>query len=337
MQALIYTEPGQLCFREVAEPVLSSPSAALVRPIVVTSCDLDGAIVRGLTAFEPPFALGHEFVAEVTQVGEDATVRPGDIVAVAYQPSCGICRMCKRGLTNACREVPKASMYGVGPRGGDWGGALSDRVLVPYANAMLVPLPDGISARQAASASDNLADAYRCVAPQLTQLPGAPVLIAGGGGIALYAADIARRLGSERVSLYAQQRALLERAQALGIDVFSVERWPERFPTHPITVDCTNDPAGLRALIASTEAGGTCTSASMFPGDVPLPLRTMYMKGITFHTSRTHGAAVLPQMLREIARGVIDPLATAPLIASWRDAPEALLSGALKVVIDRRA
>jgi hypothetical protein len=88
------------------------------------------------------------------------------------------------------------------------------RSLVPYANAMLVPLPDGISARPAAGASDNLADAYRCVAPQLAQLPGAPVLIAGGGGIALYAADIARRLGSERVSLYAQQRVLIERAQA---------------------------------------------------------------------------------------------------------------------------
>jgi hypothetical protein len=32
-------------------------------------------------------------------------------------------------------------MYGFGALGGEWGGMLSDLALVPYAEAMLVPLP----------------------------------------------------------------------------------------------------------------------------------------------------------------------------------------------------
>src|SRR4029078_12008799 len=125
--------------------------------------------------------------------------------------------------------------------------------------------------------------------------------------------DCARRMGSERVSLYSQQDDVLRRAEAVGgIDVSEVCRWPERSPTHPVTVDCTSDAAGLHAVIASTEAGGRCTVAGMHFSDVAVPLAIMYMKGITLHTGRTQGAAVLPAMLAALADGSIDPLVADP-------------------------
>jgi alcohol dehydrogenase len=245
--------------------------------------------------------------------------------------------MCAKHVSSACREVPRTSTYGLGKAGGDWGGALADAVLVPYADFMLAPVPDGVSLRQAASASDNVADAYRCVMPHLANDPGAPVLVAGNGAIPLIAADAARRLGASDVSLYSQQAAVLARAEAVGISAFEVAKWPPRFPTHPITVDCTSDPDGLRAVIASTEAGGHCTAASMHFSDVAVPMFMMYMKGVTLHTSRTQGASVLPRMLDAIAQGAVDPLIADPLIASWDDAPDALLAGALKTIVERAA
>src|SRR5438874_1131425 len=68
------------------------------------------------------------------------------------------------------------------------------------ADAMLVPLPDGVDAAAVASVSDNVPDGWRAVAPQLQERPGAPVLIVGGGGdVALYAAAVAVAAGSAQV------------------------------------------------------------------------------------------------------------------------------------------
>ena len=59
------------------------------------------------------------------------------------------------------------STYGFGPAVARWGGFLSDLVCVPYAEHMLVPLPAGVAPAAVASASDNIADAWRAVAPPL--------------------------------------------------------------------------------------------------------------------------------------------------------------------------
>jgi alcohol dehydrogenase len=336
MQALMYEGPGAVAFRDVEAPVLESERAALVRPTTVSTCDLDRNLVRGLPGFEPPFVLGHEFVGEVVEVGPAVTEhRVGDLVAASYQLSCGTCRMCERGVSSACRNFPKTATYGLGAAAGSYGGALADLVSVPYADFMLAAIPEGVSARQAAGASDNVNDAYRCVAPQLAALPKAPVLVVGNGAIPLMAADCARRLGSERVVLCSQDDAVLRGAEALGIDVHEVDRWPARFPNHPITVDCTSDPDGLRAVVASTEAGGTCTSASMHFADVALPLWSMYMKGITFRTGRTEGASGLRPVLSALAAGEIDPLVVAPEVVAWPDAAAALLSPSLKSIVER--
>ena len=337
MQAVIYEGPRSVAFREVDDPELTTDASALVRPLTVATCDLDAFVVQGLPGFDPPFVLGHEVVGQITAVGAAVVDhRVGDVVAVSYQPSCGHCRMCHRGTSSACREVPRTSTYGLGPAGGGWGGALADLLLVPYADFMLASVPNGVSLRQAASASDNVADAYRCVMPHLAADPGATVLVAGDGAIPLMAADCARRMGSERVSLYSRSRAVLDRAEALGgIEVFDVDRWPDRFPTHTLTVDCTSDPAGLRAVIASTEAGGRCTVAGMHFADAAVPMASMYMKGITLHTSRTQGASDLPAVLAAMAGGAIDPLVVDPAVVGWDDAPAALLDGALKTIVER--
>ena len=62
----------------MAEPQLEGPREALVRPLAVAMCDLDAWLVRGAVPFPGPFALGHEFVAEVVQAGEESGVAAGD-------------------------------------------------------------------------------------------------------------------------------------------------------------------------------------------------------------------------------------------------------------------
>jgi D-arabinose 1-dehydrogenase-like Zn-dependent alcohol dehydrogenase len=161
-----------------------------VRPHCVATCDLDLWLVRGDVPYQGPFLFGHEGVAEVTEVGDAvSSVRPGDLVSIPFQVSCGECPTCRRGHTGNCERVERMSMYGL-PLGRSWGGFLSDSVRVPFADAMLVPVPEGVEPASIASLSDNIPDGWRTVAPQLEDEQGAPVLICGGAGsIALYRGD----------------------------------------------------------------------------------------------------------------------------------------------------
>ena len=145
-----------------------------MRPIAVATCDLDGAMIAGETPFPAPIALGHEGVAEVVEVGDGVrSISPGTLVSVPFQVSCGECEACRRGRTGNCRSVKGTAMYGFGAVGGDWGGFLSDLVRVPWADHMLVPLPQGLDPAAVASASDNIPDAWRTVGPPLEREPGA--------------------------------------------------------------------------------------------------------------------------------------------------------------------
>jgi threonine dehydrogenase-like Zn-dependent dehydrogenase len=339
MRQLTYTAPKQLQWREAPEPGLSSDGAALVRPLAVATCDLDAVIISGQSPFAPPFALGHECVAEVIDAGDAVkSLAPGQLVSVPFQISCGECEPCRRGRTGNCAVVGFMSTYGFGPAVERWGGFLSDVVCVPYAEHMLVPVPPGLSPSAVASASDNISDAWRTVGPALAADPGAPVLVVGGAGpgsIGLYATGLAVALGAESV-LYVDpdpDRRLL--AASLGAE--TAGEITERLGPFSITVDSSADPAGLALALRSTAPDGTCTSTGIYFGEQPaLPLLEMYTKGITFRTGRVHARAAIPEVLALAASGALHPELVTTRVVPWQDAPEALVEGGwTKLVIER--
>jgi threonine dehydrogenase-like Zn-dependent dehydrogenase len=340
MQQLTFVGAGRLEWQEVSDPTLDGPGQALIRPIAVATCDLDAHIVRGHTPFTPPFGIGHECVGRVVSVGEAVReVQVGEVVAVPFQPSCGTCTFCRRGLTASCTEVPRTSMYGIGAAGGNWGGAFSDLLRVPFADHMLLRLPEDVSPDLAASAGDNMADAWRAVAPPLHDHPRVEVAIfsrAAPGSVALYAAAIAVALGARSVDYFDDDRARLETAERVGARPHEVREWPERLGSWPVTVDATLDPAGLACAIRSTEPWGTCTSTSIFfEAMTPVPMLEMYMKGISFHTGRVPSRTVLPEVVRLIELGRFDPSLITSERAAWSDADEAVGSYTTKLVVTR--
>lgn len=178
MRSLVYTGPRQLEWREAPEPVLDADHQALVRPIASAACDLDRRIVAGATPMQGPFAIGHEAVGEVLEVGDVAAaggLRPGMRVVIPWHLSCGSCAQCLARRPGNCTSTPPLASYGT-PLGGHHGGLFDDAVRVPWAAYALVPLPPDLAPSLAVSCSDQMADAYRAVAPTLAECPGASVL-----------------------------------------------------------------------------------------------------------------------------------------------------------------
>lgn len=339
MAQLTYLGPRRLRWREAPEPRLRCGRSALVRPVAVATCDLDWLIVGGASPFEPPFPIGHECTAEVLDVGEEvASVRPGQLVSVPFQISCGECAACRRGRSGNCASVPFMSTYGFGPAVGEWGGFLADSVLVPYADHMLVPLPAGVDPAAVASASDNIGDAWRAVGPALAEEPGAPVLVVGGAGpgsIGLYAAAVALALGAESVLYVDPDEGRRRIATALGADTLADV--PRRLGPYPVTVDSSGEERGLALALRSTAPDGQCTSTAIYFGtDPPVPMLEIYTKGITFRTGRGHVRTAMPHVLELAASGKLRPELVTTRVLPWADAPAALLEpGWTKLVFVR--
>jgi len=340
MRALVFRGPMALAWEEVETPQLMEPRDALVRPIAVARCDLDPAIALGLYPMPAPFVMGHEMVGEVVAVGEAiSNVRLGDKVIVPFQLSCMTCAPCLRGHTNACVNVPSGTAFGLGPHGGiDLGGALAELVRVPWADVMLIPLPEGMDPVVAAGIPDNVSDGYRCVAAPLAERPGAPVLVVGGlaPSVGLYAVMAALALGAERVVYVDDDAARLELAAAAGAEVVNAkDQWDslklaERFP---IVVDANVLDPGRNFALRSVEPCGVCTSVSGGASSRSnLPLQSMYLKGVRYEIGRVHACATARPVLDLVSSGALDPARIINKVVPFSEAVEGMILPVTKVV-----
>ena len=338
MRQLMFEEPGVVRWREAPAPNLDGDDgAAIVKPIAVALCDLDVGALRGAYPLAGPYPFGHEGVAEVVEVGDGVTsVAIGDRVVVPFQISCGACGPCRRGRTGNCAAHPPLSTFGLGTMGGlRWGGLLADLVLVPHADAMLVPLPADVEPITVASMGDNIADAWRCVGPQLDAEPGGHVLVVAGdtgpNSIGLYAAGLAVAAGARRVLYLDDDHDRRRVAELLGAETMSGPP-PRKVGSFPVTVDASGSGPGLRCALESTAFDGTCTSPSVYLTDQEVPMFSMYSRCCTLHTGRAHARAAIPHGLDLVAAGFAPALVTTDVI-DFDDAEAALATPSMKPVL----
>ncbi|MBL8150964.1 MAG: alcohol dehydrogenase catalytic domain-containing protein [Blastocatellia bacterium] len=338
MKQLTFIKAGLLEWHEAKLPTLQADTDVLVRPLAVARCDLDFAAIAGRAPLPGPYAIGHEFIAEIVEMGDSvSSLNLGQKVIVPFQISCGKCRYCLRGFTGSCLAVPPMSMYGMPSNRGFWGGAMSDLVRVPFAENMLVKVPEGIEPKNIASLSDNIVDGWRTVAPYLSNIVEAEVLIVGGGALSvgLYAAAIAVALGAKRVDYIDHDKTRLDIAQSVGANPIDDKAYKQA-GSYQITVDASANVDGLKCAICCTEPEGICTSVGIyFSESTPLPLNHMFYKGITFKTGRANSRAGIPHVLELINSGKLRPEKLTTKLATWDDAAEAFKDPSAKVVVAR--
>jgi threonine dehydrogenase-like Zn-dependent dehydrogenase len=340
MRQLIFEEAGRYAWRDVPEPEITAPEQVLVRPLVVACCDLDVAVAEGELPIPPGHAMGHEGLAEVIAVGDAVRdVGVGDRVIVPFQINCGSCPACRRGITGSCASLPLMAMYGMAPIAGlDGGGFMADLVLVPYGDAMLIPVPEAIDPIAIASISDNIPDGWRTVTPYASELASLDpadrrVLVLGRRSIGLYAAAFASALGAHADYVDTDQNRLAA-AEKLGAVVHDRPKPEKSWDPYPVTVHTSADPSVLSAALRMTWPDGVCTDTGLYQGKVEMPLLPMYTRGVRFVTGRVNARAVIPAVLELIGSGC-DLGPAVDRVVPWDDAPEVWPTMTSKTVFTR--
>ncbi len=209
MKALVKAkaEPG-LWLEDVPQPK-PGPGEVLIRVLRTGICGTDLHIDAwnewAQHTIKPGLIVGHEFVGEVVELGEDvASVYPGEIVGAEGHIVCGRCRNCMAGRRALC-----ANSVGIGVQRN---GAFAEYIVMPAGN--LWPHLTDIDLDVAAifdpfGNAVHVATQYRLVAED--------VLITGAGPIGLMAAIVARHNGARFVVVTDVSDYRLELARKIGV------------------------------------------------------------------------------------------------------------------------
>lgn len=153
-----------------------------------------------------PCVIGHEFVGEVAELGEDVKgFSVGDRVSGEGHLVCGICRNCRAGKRHLCRNT-----QGIGY---DTTGAFSDYFVMTAEN--VIKLSDDIT-DDVAAILDPFGNAVH--ASLHFDMVGEDVLITGAGPVGIMSAAIARHVGARYVVITDVNEARLKLAKKVGVD-----------------------------------------------------------------------------------------------------------------------
>lgn len=155
----------------------------------------------------PPVILGHEFVGEIVELGDNVSnLKKGQRVSAEVHISCGICRYCMSGKKHICKTQ---KIIGI-----DVNGCFADYLCVPIINVW--PIHENIPDKYAA-VFDPLGNAMHTVMAQPVAMK--KVFITGAGAIGLFATLIAKVCGASKVIVSDPCNFKREIAEKIGADI----------------------------------------------------------------------------------------------------------------------
>ena len=370
MRQLNYIGNRKFEWFDVPEPTIASPDQVIGKPIVMGRCDADvTAFLPGIASalapanhqrlvdpmvhrvlgehpYQPPFPIGHESVCEIVAIGSNVSLfRVGDRVILPWAVSCGRCVNCQRKLTSNCQNAGGTvfSGWGFGEALGSWGGMVSDYILIPFADQMLMKIPSNIDPRIFASASDNLADAWRIVAPALQRDSQQGVCVLGGGAksIGIYAAALAVALGSPNVVYLDFDQERLDIASAYGARAIKVTKKLDPLEIDStdlgefsIGVEASSNVAGFDFLFDQIACGGTVFGVGFyFFLEQSINYFTMYAKSLTLKIGVSHPTADLAEIVSFVLKSNFDPRLVQTHVFSYSEADKVYGKSSTKLVL----
>jgi alcohol dehydrogenase len=212
MRALTLVSDRKLELVELPPPPAPGAGEVQIRVKAVALNHIDVWGWRGM-AFakrKMPLVVGAEAAGEIESVGPDVTTfKAGDPVVMFGALTCGVCKACREGRDNLCENVGGVMGFHVD-------GFARDLVTMPA--RLVIPVPAGIAARDAACAPIAFATVQHMLFDNAKLEAGETVLVhAGGSGIGTAAIKMAKAIGATVITTIGDD-AKAEKAKALGAD-----------------------------------------------------------------------------------------------------------------------
>src|SRR4051794_27458188 len=293
MRAVTFQAPGEVRVDEVGEPSISHPADAIVRIDASGICGSDLHIYHGRVKIEPGFTIGHEFVGTVISTGESVTrVREGDRVLGCFHTACGVCFFCLRGDYVKCEH---GRVFGHGATLGSLQGAQAEQVLVPNANLVLRPVPQGMEDGAALFAGDVMATGYHAIDAAGVE-PGDTVAVLGLGPVGLCAVQVAKAAGAAAVIAIDQVPDRLEMARAFGATPIHLTEEDPRAAVKQATagrgvdvcVDAVGHPDALELAAKLARARGALSLVGVYAERTDVHMGIVWLKGLTLVTGQAN-------------------------------------------------
>src|ERR1700686_2008662 len=215
MRAVTFQAPGEVLVQDVPEPQLQDPEDAIVRIEATGVCGSDLHIYHGRVQIEAGFTIGHEYVGTVVAIGDAVKrVAVGDRVLGCFHTACGNCFFCRRGLYHRCLE---SRTFGHGAALGALQGTQAEMALVPRADLVLRPVPEGMSSDVALFAGDVMGTGFHAVDSSGLR-PGDVAAVLGLGPVGLCSVQAARAAGAAHVFAVDTVPERLDAAASFGAE-----------------------------------------------------------------------------------------------------------------------
>ncbi|MBU6206883.1 MAG: alcohol dehydrogenase catalytic domain-containing protein, partial [Alphaproteobacteria bacterium] len=208
MRAAIYPGNGQTVRIETVPDPVPAPGELLIKVDRCGICGTDLSMTRGgRWDFGQNVQFGHEYAGTVIGYGKGVEGwREGDHIAVLPSVACGECRSCRSHGNNVlCASKPGNVMTG-----------FAEYARVP--TSVATRLPSVLSMADGALIEPLAISLYGVSLARIQ--PGNPVLVLGGGTVALYAIYWARRLGAGKIVAMSRSPRRKDLSLAMGADVF---------------------------------------------------------------------------------------------------------------------
>jgi alcohol dehydrogenase len=181
-----------------------------VKAVALNHIDVWGWRGMAFAKRKLPIVIGAEAAGEIVAVGNTASgFKPGDPVVMYGAITCGTCKACREGRDNLCTDVGGLLGFHVD-------GFARDLLNLPA--RLVVPVPDGISARDAACAPIAFSTVQHMLFDNAKLEPGETILVhAGGSGIGTVAIKMAKAIGTTVITTVGDD-SKIAKAREIGAD-----------------------------------------------------------------------------------------------------------------------
>lgn len=298
MKALVCDEPGRLSITSRPEPVRGNDEVK-VRIRHIGICGTDFHIFAGKHPFlDYPRVMGHELSGTVEEAPAGSRLKAGDPVYIVPYLSCGTCKACRKGLSNACSNI---QVLGVHKDGG-----MAEYLCVPEQNV----IPTGnIPLADAAMIEFLAIGAHGVKRGMITSEDR--VLVTGSGPIGMSAIIFAKARGAHVTVMDTREDRLKFAVDQLGADTFIVadegaEAEAERQTGgewYDVVIDATGNAVPMQRGFGFLAHGARYVLLSVVRQDITFSDPEFHKREATLIASRNAQPDDFAEVVRQIEAG----------------------------------